>query len=131
LTRRLEDVVRSQIRHGQSSLKTGISWRLAQRQVGQLVRRLEGTGLKVPRISYEHLTRDPRTVLAEILAHLGLPWHDAVLTPHPEHTIGGEHEGKHGGRQTIQPSARARPPLPLNARLTVKLLDSQPREPSV
>lgn len=130
LTRRLEDVVRSQMRHGNSSLTTGVSWRLAQRQVGQLVRRIEATGLKVPRISYERLTREPRTVLAEILAHVRLPWHDAVLTPHPQHTIGGEHEGKHGGKQTIEPSNRTRPPLPFYARLTVKLLDSHPREPN-
>lgn len=130
LTRRLEDVVRSQIRHGQSPLKTGVSWRLAQRQVGQLVRRLEQAGLVVPRISYERLTRDPRAAMTEILTHVGLPWHDAVLTPHPQHTIGGEHEGKHGGRESIGPSTRARPPLPLAARLSVRLFDGRPGEPS-
>lgn len=123
LTRRLEDVVRSQIRHGQSPLKTGVSWRLAQRQVGQLVRRLEEAGLVVPRISYERLTRDPRAAMTEILTHVGLPWHDAVLTPHPQHTIGGEHEGKHGGRDSIGPSTRARPALPLSGRLSVRLFD--------
>ena len=128
LTRGLEDVVRSQIRHGRSAVRTGISWRLAQRQVGQLVRRLERAGLEVPRIGYERLTREPRTVLSEILAHLGLPWDEAVLTPHPQHTIGGEHEGKLRGQQAIQPSGRARPPLPLKARLAVRLFDNRAAE---
>jgi len=124
LTRRLEDVIRSQIRHGQSALKTAISWRLAQRQAAQVARAAEGAGLQVPRISYEQLVQEPRAVLGEVLAHVELPWDDAVLTPHPAHTIGGEHEGKHGGRQSIAPSARVRPPLPLHARLTVRALDS-------
>jgi len=83
----------------------------------------------VPRISYEQLTREPATALAQILAHLGLPWDDAVLTPRPQHTIGGEHEGKHGGRESIGPSTRAKPPLPLGARLSVRLFDTQPPAP--
>jgi hypothetical protein len=128
LTWGLEDVVRSQMRHGRSALRTGISWRLAQRQVGQLVRRLEGAGLEVPRIAYEHLTQEPRAALAEILGHVGLRWDEAVLTPHPQHTIGGEHEGKLMGQQAIQASRRARPPLPLKAKLTVKLLDRHPAD---
>jgi len=129
LTRSLEDVIRSQIRHGQSALKTAVSWRLAQRQAAQVARAAERAGLRVPRISYERLTYEPRAVLGDILAHVGLPWDEAVLTPRPAHTIGGEHEGKHGGRLTIEASTRSRPPLPLNARLTLNLLDSRPTEP--
>jgi hypothetical protein len=124
LSRRLEDVIRNQIRHGNTALRTAISWRLAQRQAAQIARRAERAGLRVPRISYERLVQEPRAVLGEVLTHVELPWDDAVLTPRPGHTIGGEHQGKHGGRQTIEPSARSRPPLPLRARLTVKLLDS-------
>jgi hypothetical protein len=124
LTRRLEDVIRSQIRHGQSALKTAVSWRLAQRQAAQVARAAEAAGLRVPRISYERLVQEPRAVLGEVLDHVELPWDDAVLTPRPAHTIGGEHEGKHGDRQSIQPSTRTRPPLPLHARLTARLLDS-------
>lgn len=130
LTRGLEDVVRSQIRHGRGALRTGISWRLAQRQVAQLVRRLERAGIEVKRVGYEELTRDPRRVLSEILALVGLPWNEAVLTPDPQHTIGGEHEGKMRGKQAIQASGRTRPALPLGARLAVKLFDWQPPQPS-
>jgi hypothetical protein len=106
-----------------------VSWRLAQRLAALVAREAERAGLRVPRISYERLTQEPRAVLGEILTHVGLPWDDAVLTPRPAHTIGGEHEGKHGGRLSIEASTRARPPLPLNARLTVKLLNSRPTEP--
>jgi len=127
LTRGLEDVVRSQLRHGRGALRTGVSWRLAQRQVGQLVRRLERTGIEVKRFDYERLTRDPRTVLGEILALLALPWNEGVLTPDPQHTIGGEHEGKLRGKQSIRGSARTQPPLPLSARLAVRVFEREPR----
>jgi hypothetical protein len=126
LTRRLEGVIRSQVRHGNSALKTAVSWRLAQRQAAQMARVAERGGLRVPRISYERLVNDPRAVLAEVLTHVGLPWDDAVLTPRPAHTIGGEHEGKHGGRLSIEASTRARPPLPLASRVAVRLLDHSP-----
>jgi len=129
LTRRLEGVIRSQLRHGESAFKTAVSWRLAQRQAAQVACAVERAGLRIPRISYERLTHEPRSVLGDILAHVGLPWDEAVLTPRPAHTIGGEHEGKHGGRLTIEASIRSRPPLPLNARLALKLLDSAPTEP--
>jgi hypothetical protein len=124
LTRRLEDVLRSQIRHGNSPFKTALSWRLAQRQAGQMARQVENAGASVPRISYERLTEEPRTILSEILAHVGLPWHEDVLTPRPDHVIGGDHKVKHGGRYVIEPSSGTRPPLPLKARLTLKLLDT-------
>jgi hypothetical protein len=129
LTRGLEGVIRSQVRHGNSALKTAVSWRLAQRQAGQMARAAERAGLRVPRISYERLVQQPREVLGEVLAHLGLPWHDAVLTPRPAHTIGGEHEGKHGGRLSIGASTRERPPLPLPTRLAVRLFDGSPTAP--
>ena len=129
LTRRLEDVIRSQVRHGHSAVKTGVSWRLAQRQAGQMARHAELAGLAVPRISYERLTQEPQAVLSDILTHVGLPWDEAVLTPLPAHTIGGEHEGKHGGRLTIAPSTKTPPPLPLPARVTARLLNSRPTEP--
>ena len=129
LTRRLEDVIRSQVRHGHSAVKTGVSWRLAQRQAGQMARHAELAGLVVPRISYERLIQEPQAVLSDILTHVGLPWDEAVLTPLPAHTIGGEHEGKHGGRLTIAPSTTTSPPLPLPARVTARLLNSRPTEP--
>jgi len=131
LTRRLEDVIRSQLKHGHSPLKTALSWQLAQRQAAQVARQVEGTGARVPRISYEHLTEQPRTVLAEILEHAGLPWHEEVLTPRPDHVIGGDHVVKHGGRHTIEPSTGTRPPLPLNARLTLRLLNNRLTGPMV
>jgi len=126
LTRRLEGVIRSQVRHGNSALKTAVSWRLAQRQAARMAQAAERGGLRVPRISYERLVGDPRAVLGEVLTHVGLPWDDAVLTPRPAHTIGGEHEGKHGGRLSIEASTRARPPLPLASRLAVRLFDPSP-----
>jgi hypothetical protein len=129
LTRRLEGVIRSQVRHGNSALKTAVSWRLAQRQAGQVARAAERAGLRVPRISYERLVQQPREVLGEVLAHVGLPWDEAVLTPRPAHTIGGEHDGKHGGRLSIEASSRARPPLPLATRLAVRLFDGDPAVP--
>ncbi len=129
LTRRLEGVIRSQIRHGNAALKTALSWRLAQRQAAQMARVAERAGLRVPRMSYEGLVQDPRTVLGEVLRHVGLPWDDAVLTPRPAHTIGGEHEGKHGGRLSIGASNRAPAPLSLPVRLTVSLFDRRPAEP--
>jgi hypothetical protein len=125
LTRRLEDVIRSQIKHGHSPLKTALSWQLAQRQAGQVARHAEAAGHRVPRISYERLTEQPRAVLAEILEHTGLPWHEDVLTPRPDHVIGGDHIVKHGGRHTIEPSTGTRPPLPLNVRLTLRLLNNR------
>jgi hypothetical protein len=130
LTRRLEGVIRSQVRHGNSALKTAVSWRLAQRQARQVARAAERAGLRVPRISYERLVQQPREVLGEVLAHVGLPWDEAVLTPRPAHTIGGEHDGKHGGRLSIEASSRARPPLPLATRLAVRLFDGDPAVPS-
>ncbi len=129
LTRRLEGVIRSQIRHGNAALKTALSWRLAQRQAAQMARVAERAGLRVPRMSYEGLVQDPRAVLGEVLRHVGLPWDDAVLTPRPAHTIGGEHEGKHGGRLSIGASNRAPAPLSLPVRLTVSLFDRRPAEP--
>ncbi len=129
LTRRLEGVIRSQIRHGNAAFKTALSWRLAQRQAAQMARVAERAGLRVPRMSYEGLVQDPRTVLGEVLRHVGLPWDDAVLTPRPAHTIGGEHEGKHGGRLSIGASNRAPAPLSLPVRLTVSLFDRRPAEP--
>ncbi len=129
LTRRLEGVIRSQIRHGNAALKTALSWRLAQRQAAQMARVAERAGLRVPRMSYEGLVQDPRTVLGEVLRHVGLPWDDAVLTPRPAHTIGGEHEGKHGGRLSIGASNRTPAPLSLPVRLTVSLFDRRPAEP--
>ncbi len=124
LTRRLEDVIRSQIKHGHSPLKTALSWRLAQRQAAQVARQVENAGHRVPRIGYEHLTEQPRQVLSETLQHAGLPWHEDVLTPRPDHVIGGDHVVKHGGRLTIEPSTGKRPPMPLNARLALRLLNS-------
>jgi hypothetical protein len=123
LTRRLEGVIRSQVRHGNSALKTAVSWRLAQRQAAQMTRAAERAGLRVPRIAYERLVREPREVLGEVLTHVGLPWDDAVLPRRAAHTIGGEHAGKHGGRLSSRASTRARPPLPLASRLAVRLLD--------
>lgn len=125
LTRRLDDVIRSQIKHGHSALKTAVSWHLAQRQAAQVVRKVESTGARVPRISYERLTEQPRAVLSEILEHAGLPWDEEVLTPQPDHVIGGDHRVKHGGRSTIEPVTGTRPPLPLRARLTLRLLNSR------
>jgi hypothetical protein len=129
LTRRLEGVIRSQVRHGNSALKTAVSWRLAQRQAAQMARVAERAGLRVPRITYERLVQQPREVLGEVLAHLRLPWDEAVLTPRPAHTIGGEHEGKHGGRLSIEASSRERPLLPLTARVAVRLFDRHPTAP--
>ena len=125
LTRRPEDVLRSQIKHGHSIFRTAISWNLAQRQAVQLIRHVEGTGNRVLRISYERLTEQPQRVLAEILEQVGLPWHEAVLTPRPDHVIGGDHAVKHRGRHVIEPSTGVRPPLPLKARLTLKLLNDR------
>jgi hypothetical protein len=124
LTRRPEDVLRSQIKHGNSTLRTAMALYLAQRQAEQFVRKVEATGVRVLRITYEHLTEQPRAVLSEILEHAGLPWHEAVLTPRPDHVIGGHHAVKHGGRHVIEPATGARPPLPLKARLTLKLLNN-------
>lgn len=131
LTRRLEDVLRSQIRHGHSSLKTALSWRLAQRQAAQIARQVESAGARIPRISYERLTEQPRTVLSEILQHAGLPWHEDVLTPRPDHVIGGDHAVKHGGRSVIEPSSGTRPPLPFQVRLTLRLLNTRLTAPMV
>jgi plasmid stabilization system protein ParE len=124
LTRRPEDVLRSQIKHGHSTLRTVLSWQLAQRQAAQLARHVESSAVRVPRISYERLTEQPRTVLSEILEHTGLPWQEAVLTPRADHVIGGDHVVKHGGRHVIEPSTGVRPPLPLNARLLLRLLNT-------
>ncbi len=131
LTRRLEDVIRSQLKHGRSSLKTALSWRLSQRQSAQMARQVEGTGARVPRITYEGFTEQPRMVLSEILEHAGLPWDEAVLTPRPDHEIGGDHVVKHGGRHTIESSTGTRPPLPLKARLALRLLNNRPAGPMV
>ena len=129
LTRRLEGVIRSQVRHGNAALKTALSWRLAQRQAAQMARVAERAGLRVPRMSYEGLVQDPPAVLGEALRHVGLPWDDAVLTPRPAHTIGGEHEGKHGGRLSIGASNRTPAPLSFPVRLTVSLFDRRRAEP--
>jgi hypothetical protein len=123
LTRRLDDVMRSQIKRGHSSFKTALSWQLAQHQVGRLVGEIERAGHRVPRISYEHLTEHPRQVLTEILGHAGLPWNEAVLTPRPDHVIGGGPTAKRGGKYSLEPSTGARPPLPLKARLALKLVN--------
>jgi hypothetical protein len=131
LTRRLEDVIRSQLKHGHSPVKTALSWQLAQRQTAQLVHRVERAGARVPRITYERFTEQPRAVLSEILEHAGLPWHEDVLTPRPGHVIGGDHAVKHGGRVTIEPSTGTRPPLPLKARLTLRLLNNRLTAPMV
>jgi hypothetical protein len=131
LTRRPEDVLRSQLKHGHSTLRTALAWQLAQRQAAQLARHVEGIGVRVPRITYERLTEEPRTVLSEILEHAGLPWHEDVLTPRPDHVIGGDHVVKHGGRLVIEPSTGARPPLPLKARLTLSLLNNRLTKPTV
>jgi hypothetical protein len=122
LTRRLEDVIRSQMSRGHSALKTVLSWQLAQYQVGQFVREIEASGARVPRISYERLTEQPRPVLAEILEHAGVPWHEDVLSPRPDHVIGGNPGAKREGRQTLESAKGPRPPLPLNARLALKLV---------
>jgi hypothetical protein len=131
LTRRPEDVLRSQIKHGHSTFGTVLSWRLAQRQAALLARHVEGTGVRVPRITYERLTEQPRTVLSEILEHAGLPWQDAVLTPRPDHVIGGDHVVKHGGRYAIEPARGVRAPLPLKARLMLRLLNNRLTAPMV
>jgi hypothetical protein len=125
LTRRLDDVMRSQIKRGHSSLKTALSWQLAQHQVARLVHEVEGAGARVPRIAYEHLTEQPRPVLTEILEHAGLPWHEAVLTPRPDHVIGGGPTAKRGGKYSLEPSTGTRPPLPLKARLALKLVNNR------
>jgi hypothetical protein len=125
LTRRPEDVLRSQIKHGKSMMRTVGALYLARRQAAQFVRKVEATGVRVLRIAYEHLTAQPRTVLSEILEHAGLSWHEAVLTPHPDHVIGGDPAVKYGGRHVIEPSTGVRPPLPLRARLTLKLLNNR------
>jgi hypothetical protein len=130
LTRRPEDVLRSQIKHGNSTLRTALAWQLAQRQAAQLVREVEDTGARVLRVSYERLTEQPRLVLGEILSHADLPWHEEVLSPRPTHVIGGDHVSKHGGKLTIQPSTGTRPPLPLNVRLTWKLFNNRLTEPT-
>jgi hypothetical protein len=131
LTRRLEDVLRSQIKHGHSALKTAVSWRLAQRQAALMARQVERGGGRVPRISYERFTEQPRTVLSEILEYVGLPWHEDVLTPRPGHVIGGDHKVKHGGRYVIEPSTGTRPPLPFEGRLALRLLDPGLPAPTV
>jgi hypothetical protein len=131
LTRRLEDVIRSQIKRGHSSVKTVLSWQLAQHQVGQLVREVEAAGARVPRISYERLTEQPRTVLTEILDHAGLPWHEDVLTPRPDHVIGGNPGAKREDRHTLEPSRGTPPPLPLKARLALKLVHPRYTGPMV
>ena len=131
LTRRPEDVLRSQIKHGRSVVRTALAWQLAQRQAARLVRQVEGAGARVPRISYERLIEQPRTVLSQIVEHAGLPWHEGVLTLHPDHVIGGDHDVKHGGRHTIEPSTGTRPPLPLRTRLTWKLFNNHLTDPTV
>ena len=125
LTRRLDDVIRSQMKRGHSALKTVFSWQLAQHQVGQFVRKVEAAGARVPRISYERLTEHPRIVLSEILEHVGLPWHEDVLTPRADHVIGGNPGAKREDRHRLEPSRGARPPLPLQARLALKLVSSR------
>ena len=130
LTRRLDDVMWSQIKRGHSSLKTALSWRLAQHQVGRLVRRIEAAGPRVPRISYEHLTEQPREVLTDILAHAGLSWDEAVLTPLPDHVIGGGPTAKRGGKYSLEPFAGERQPLPLKAQLALKLVDNRFTRPA-
>jgi hypothetical protein len=131
LTRLPEDVLRSQIKHGHSILRTALAWQLAQRQAAHLVRQVEGAGVPALRISYERLTEQPRTVLSEILEQAGLPWHEDVLTPRPGHVIGGDHVAKHGGRVVIEPSTGPRPPLPLKARLMWRLFNNRLTEPTV
>ena len=125
LTRRVDEVMRSQVTRGHSAVKTAISWQLSQHQVGRLVREIEAAGHRVPRVSYEHLTEQPRAVLTEILEHAGLPWHEDVLTPRPDHVIGGGPNTKHGGKYSLEPSKGARPPLPLKARLALKLVSGR------
>jgi hypothetical protein len=123
-------VLRSQIKHGRSVVRTALGWQLAQRQATHLVRQVERAGVRVPRITYERLTDQPRTVLSEILEYAGLPWHEEVLTLYPDHVIGGDHAVKHGGRHTIEPSTGTRPPLPLRARLTWRLFNNRLTEPT-
>jgi hypothetical protein len=117
--------MRSQITRGHSAVKTALSWQLAQHQVGRLVREIEGSGRRVLRVSYEHLTEQPRPVLIEILEHAGLPWNEDVLTPLPDHVIGGGPNTKHGGKYSLEQPKGTRPPLPLNARLALKLVSSR------
>jgi hypothetical protein len=121
----VDEVMRSQVARGHSAVKTAISWQLAQHQVARLVREIESTGARVPRISYEHLTEQPQRVLTEILEHAGLQWDEAVLTPRPNHVIGGGPNTKHGGKYSLEPSKGTRPPLPLKARLALKLVSSR------
>jgi hypothetical protein len=121
LTRRVDDVVRSQMKYGHSPARTALSWQLTQYQAALVARRVEATGARVLRIGYEHMTEQPRAVLSEILQHAGLPWDESVLNPRPDHVIGGDHVVKHGGRTTIEPSTSPRPPLPLKARLALRL----------
>lgn len=125
LTRRLDDVMRSQISRGHSAVKTALSWQLAQHQAGRLARQIEATGARVPRVSYEHLTEQPRMVLTEILEHAGLQWDEAVLTPRPDHVIGGGPTAKKGKKYSLEPSTGARPPLPLKARLALRLVNNR------
>jgi hypothetical protein len=125
LTRRVDEVMRSQVTRGHSAVKTAISWQLSQHQVGRVVREIEAAGQRVPRVSYEHLTEQPRPVLTEILEHAGLSWHEDVLTPRPDHVIGGGPNTKHGGKYSLEPSKGTRPPLPLKARLALKLVSSR------
>jgi hypothetical protein len=125
LIRRLEDVIRSMIRHGHTPFRTAVSWRLAHHQIAQLVRQVESAGHDVPRITYERLTEQPRVVLSEILDHAGLQWDEHVLTLRPDHAIGGDHAVKHGARQTIEAPTGTRPPLRLDARLAAMLLNTR------
>ncbi len=131
LTRRPDDVLRSQIKHGHSAVRTALAWQLAQRQAAQLVHQVERAGVRALRVSYERLTEQPRTVLSEIVEHAGLPWHEGVLTLHPDHVIGGDHAVKHGGRLTIEPSTATRRPLPLSAQLMLRLVNNRLTDPTV
>jgi hypothetical protein len=124
-------VRRSQIKRGHSSLKTALSWQLAQHQVARLVREVEAAGARVLRISFERLSEQPRTVLAEILEHVRLQCHEGGLTPRPEHVIGGAPRDKRGGSDTIEASTDTRQLLPLRARLVLKLVNNRYAGPIV
>ena len=72
LTRRLEDVIRSQIRHGNSAVKTGLSWRLAQRQAAKWHARGAGRARGTPDQLRGSGPGSPRG-LGEMLTHVACP----------------------------------------------------------
>jgi hypothetical protein len=56
-------------------------------------------------------------VLAEILEHTGLPWHEDVLTPRPDHVIGGTISSHGADTLSSHRPARDLPCRPAHLRL--------------